>query len=65
MVTACSISAEELLCQSPDLHALLLLERLPKLEDLRNKANLERESTKIFSTGSTTSPSQGKMERNH
>ena len=41
MVTACSISAEGLLRLSPDLFALLLLQRLLKLEDLRNKANLE------------------------
>ena len=38
MVTACSISAEELLRLSPDLFALLLLQRLLQLEDLRNKA---------------------------
>ena len=65
MVTACSISAEELLRLSPDLFALLLLQRLLQLEDLRNKANLEGESTNIFSTRSTTSPSQAKMERNN
>ena len=65
MVTACSISAEELLRLSPDLFALLLLQQLFHLEDLRNKANLEGESTNIFSTRSTTSPSQAKMERNH
>ena len=65
MVTAFSISAEEWLRQSPDLYALLLLQRLPQLEDLRKKANSEGESTNIFSTRSTTSPSQAKMERNH
>ena len=65
MVTACSISAEELLRLSPDLFALLLLQRLLQLEDLRNKPNLEGEPTNIFSTRSTTSPSQAKMERNH
>ena len=65
MVTACSISAEELLRLSPDLLALLLLQRLLQLEDRRNKANLEGESTNISSTRSTTSPSQAKMERNH
>ena len=65
MVTAFSISAEELLRQSPDLYALLLLQRLPQLEDLRKKANSEGESTNTFSTTSTTSPSQAKMERNH
>ena len=64
MVTAFSISAEELLRQSPDLYALLLLQRLPQLEDLRKKANSEGESTNIFSTTSTTNPSQAKMERN-
>ena len=65
MVTACGISAEELLHLSLDPFALLLLQRLLQLEDLRNKANLEGESTDIFSTRSTTSPSQAKMERNH
>ena len=65
MVTACSISAEELLHLSPDLFALLLLQRLLELEDLRNRANWEGESTNIFSTRKTTSPSQAKMERNH
>ena len=65
VVTAFSISAEELLRQSPDLYALLLLQRLPQLEDLRKKANSEGESTNIFSRTSTTSPSQAKMERNH
>ena len=57
MVTACSISAKELLRLSPDLFALLLLQRLLQLEDLRNNANLEGESTNIFSTRTTTSPS--------
>jgi tRNA(Leu) C34 or U34 (ribose-2'-O)-methylase TrmL len=65
VVTAFSISAKELLRQSPDLYALLLLQQLPQLEDLRKKANSEGESTNIFSTTSTTSPSQAKMERNH
>ena len=65
MVTACSISAEELLRLSPDLLALLLLQRLLQLKDMRNNANLEGESTNIFSTKSTTSLSQAKMERNH
>ena len=65
MVTACSISAEELLRLSPHLFALLLLQRLLQLEDLRKKANSEGESTNIFSTRSTTSPSQANMERNH
>ena len=65
MVTAFSISAEDLLRQSPDLYALFLLQRLPQLEDLRTKTNSEGESTNIFSTTSTTSPSQAKMERNH
>ena len=65
MVRACSISAEELLRLSPDLFALLLLQRLLQLQDLRNKANLERESTNIFSTRSTNSLSQAKMEWNH
>ena len=64
-MTACSISAEELLRLYPDLFALLLLQRQLQLEDLMNKANLEGESTNIFSTRSTTSPSQVKMERNH
>ena len=65
MVTAFSIFAEELLRQSPDLYALLLRQRLPQLEDLRKKVNSEGESTNIFSTTSTTRPSQAKMERNH
>ena len=65
MVTVCSISAEELLPLSPDLFALLLLQRLLQLEVLRSKVNLEGESTNTFSTMSTTSPSQAKMERNH
>ena len=65
MVTAFSISAEDLLRQLPDLYALLLLQQLPQLEDLRKKANSEGESTNIFSKTSTTSPSQAKMERNH
>ena len=64
MVTAFSISAEELLRQSPDLYALLLLQRLPQLEDLRKKPNSEGQSTIKFSTTCTTSPSQTKMERN-
>ena len=51
-MTAFSISAEELLRQSPDLYALLLLQRLPQLEDLRKKANSEGESRNIFSTTS-------------
>ena len=62
-MTAFSISAEELLRQSPDRYALLLLQRLPQLEDLRRKANSEGESTNIFSWTSTTSPSQAKMEK--
>ena len=65
MVTAFSISAKELLRQSPDLYALLLLQQLPQQEDLRKKANSKGESTNIFSRTSTTSPSQAKMERNH
>ena len=65
MVTACSISAEGLLRLSRDLFAVLLFQWLLQLEDLRNKANLEGESTNTFSTSSTTSPSQAKMERNH
>ena len=65
MVTACSISANELLRLSADLFALLLLQRLLQLEDPRNKANLEGELTNTFSTRSTTSPSQVNMERNH
>ena len=65
MVTACSISADELLRLCPNLFALLLLQRLLQLEYLRNKANLEAESRNIFSTRSTTSPSQAKMERNN
>ena len=68
MVTACSTFAEELLSPSPVLPALLL--RLRQLEALRNKAvrnntNLEGEWTRSFSTRSTTSLSEGKMERNH
>ena len=51
MVTACSISAEELLRLSPDLFALVLLQRLLQLEDLRNKTNLKGESTNIFPRG--------------
>ena len=47
------------------LFALLLLQRLLRLEDLKNKAKLEGASMNIFSTRSTTSPSQAKMERNH
>ena len=43
MVTAFTISAEELLRQSPDLYALLLLKRLPQLDDLTKKANSEGE----------------------
>ena len=65
MVTACSISAEELLRLSHDLFALLLLQRLLQLEDLTNKANLEGGSMNIFSTRYTTPLSQAKMERNH
>ena len=65
MVIAFSISAEELLRRSPDPYALLLLQLLPTLEDLRKKANSEGESTNIFSTTSTTSPSQTKIKRNH
>ena len=65
MVTACSTCAEELLYPSPVRLALLLRLRLRQLEVLRNKANLEGEWTNIFSTTSTTSPSEGKMERNH
>ena len=65
MVTACRITTEELLRLSPDLFALLLLQRLLQLGDLRNKAIREGESTNIFSTRSTTGPSQEKMERNH
>ena len=65
MATAFSISAEELLHQSPDQYALLILQWLPQLEDLRKKANSEGQSTNIFSTTSTKSPSQAKMERNH
>ena len=65
MVTACSISTEELLRLSADLFALLLLQRLLQLEDLRSKVNVEGESKNTFSTRSTTSPSQAKMERNH
>ena len=65
MVTAFSISAEELLRQSPGLYALLFLQRLPQLEDLRKKVKSEGESTNRISTTSSTSPSQAKMERNH
>ena len=65
MVTAFSISAEELLRQSPGRYALLLLQRLLQLEDLSEKVNSEGESTNIFSTTSTTSPWKAKMERNH
>ena len=65
MVIAFSISAKELLRCSPDLYALLLLQRLTQVEDLRKRANSEGESTNIFSTTSTTIPSQVKMERNH
>ena len=62
MVTACSTFAEEWLSPSPVPPALLL--RLQQLEALRNKTNLERGWTSIFSTRSTTSRSKGKMERN-
>ena len=65
MVTACSTFAEELLCPSPDLLALPLRLRLLQLEALRNNTNIEGERTSIFSTRSTTNPSEGKMERNH
>ena len=65
MVTACSTCAEEVLYASPVLLALLLRLRLRQLEILRNKANLEGERTNIFSTRSTISPSEGKIERNH
>ena len=65
MVTACSTFAEGLLYPSPVLLALLLRLQLRQLEDLKNKANLEGEWTNIFSTRSTTSPSEGKMERSH
>ena len=63
MVTACSTFAKELLSPSPVPPALLL--RLRQLGALRNKRNLEGEWTSIFSTKSTTSPSEGKMERDH
>ena len=68
MVTACSTFAEDLLSPSPVPPALLL--GLRQLEVSRNKAlrnntNLEGEWTSIFSARSTTSPSQGKMQRNH
>ena len=65
MVTAFSISAEELLRRFSDPYAVLHLQRLPELEDLRKKGNSEGESTNIFSTLSTTILSQAKMERNH
>ena len=65
MVTACSTFAEGLLYPCPVLLALLLRLRLRQLEDLRNKGNLEGEWTNIFSTRSTTSPSEGAMERNY
>ena len=65
MVTACSTFAEELLCPSPDLLALLLRLRLLQLEALRSNTNLEGEWQTILCTGSTTNPSEGKMERNH
>ena len=64
MVTACSISAKELLRLSPDLFTLLLLQRLLQLEDLRSKENLEGGSKNTFSTERTTGPSQAKMKRN-
>ena len=64
MVIPFSTSAEGLLRRSPDPYAQLLLQRLPPLENLRKKANSEGESTNIFSTRSTTSPAQAKMERN-
>ena len=65
MVTAFSTFAEELLCPSPDLLALLLRLRLLQLEALRNNMNLDGEWTGIFSTRSTTNLAEGKMERNH
>ena len=65
MVIAFSISAEDLLRRSADPYALLRLQQLPTLEDLSKKANSEGESANIFSTTSTTSPSQAKMKRNH
>ena len=43
MVTASSTLAEELLCPSPDLLALLLSRRLLQLEAVRNNRNLEGE----------------------
>ena len=68
MVTACSTFAEELPYPSPAPPARLL--RLRQLEALRNKAprnntSLEGEPTRIFSTRSTTSLSEGKTERDH
>ena len=65
MVTACSTFPEELLCPSPDLLALLLCLRLLQLEAVRNSTNLEGEWTSIFSTRSTTNPSEENMEKNH
>ena len=64
MVTACSTFAEELLSPSPVPPTLLLRLRLRQLA-LRNNTNLKGEWTSIFSTRSTTNPSEGKMERNH
>ena len=64
-VTACNTFAEGLPYPSPILPVQLLRLRLQQLEDLRNNKNLEGEWTNIFSTRSTTSPSEGKMERNH
>ena len=54
--------AELLLSPSPVQPALHLRRRL---EALRNKTEREREWTSSCSTKSTTSPSKGKMERNH
>ena len=65
MVTACSTFPEELLYPSPVPPARLLRLRLRQLEDLRNNTNLEGEWTSVFSTRSTTNPSDEKMERNH
>ena len=65
MVTACSTCVKELLYPSPVLLVLLLHLLLRQLEVLKNKANLEEEWRNLFSTRSTTSPSEGKMERNH
>ena len=64
MVTACSTFTEEFLYPSPVLLAQLLRLRLRQLEDPRNNTNLEGEWMSIFSTRSTTNPSERKMERN-